>query len=613
MKKSLFMMILIMIVSFSYGQDKVYAPVLVSPADNATNLVVDPLLDWTAVAGAQIYELQYDTDMAFTNPDKIYTTFSAANAQELKYFTEYYWRVRAIGNPGDTSSWSDVRSLKTIETLTLNFPVDVITPNNTVISVTTLSDSILVNITPPNTDYIITDPDSSIMFQYLSDTWTIKIIDNNTVAFMTSLGDTLLLSPPDTTFTVQVSDYTSLITLFLPNETIEFIPADTLKYTHSIFPIFKWQKISGSTNYIVQIDTSAGFTSPYLKTITTADQDTVSAPLDLFGQEFYYRAAAFHSRDTSAWADVNFFSTMQMPVLEKPMPGGLGDPNLNVTPVVELQWNAIAGSVEFEYEYSTDSTFATSTIIHVPYLAYSIENPNDPLTRKGIVKTNADIFPYGETIYWRARSYSVLDTSMWSAHFWLTTIEKVVINSPADGAIDVSLTPSLSWKIINGSAEYQVQLSEFSDFSSLMIDSVMLHPVSGDNLTMNVYPALQNNMTYYWRVKAMSINDVSEWNEVSFTTITDVSVSPFNLEQNFSFYPNPSNGKLNIDINIGQSQDYVVEISNVIGQTVLTRSGMLNSGHNLIHMNLSELQNGIYYLSFSVDNQKLTRKLILSK
>lgn len=613
MKKSLFVMLLVMIVSLTYGQDKVYAPVLVSPADNATNLVVDPLLDWSSVAGAQIYELQYDTDILFTNPDKIFTSYSAANAQELKYFTVYYWRVRAIGNPGDTSAWSVVRSLKTLEKLNLILPKDVITNNNTVIGITTTSDTIKVNITPPNTNYLITDPDSSIMIQYPGYNMTVTIVDNNTVSFITDLGDTVVLSPPDTTFSVVVANYTSPVSLILPNNTFNFLPADTAKYTHNIFPIFKWQKISGSTNYIVQIDTTATFSSPFLQTITTSDTDTVYSYLNYYGQEYYYRASAFHSRDTSAWSDMNFFSTMQKPVLEKPLPGGLGDPNLNVTPIVELQWNAIAGSNHFDYEYTLDSTFSTAIMVNVPYFAYSVENPNDPLTRKGLVKINADVFPYGEKIFWRARSMSDTDTSLWSEPFWLTTIAKVIINSPADGSTDVSLTPTLNWKKINGSLEYQVQLSKFSDYSVLLEDSLLQHPQTGDNLTFVVYPALEGNTNYYWRARAISINDISEWQEVSFKTMTGVSISAFNLENNFSFYPNPTSGKLNIDVKFDRNSEYNVEISNVIGQVVFSKSGILNAGDNKINMNLNEFENGIYFLTFSVDSQKLTKKLILSK
>lgn len=604
---------MVMIVLISYGQDKVFAPALVSPADNATNQVVNVIMDWTAVAGAQLYELQYDTDVLFTNPDKIFTTFSAANAQELKYFTVYYWRVRAIGNPGDTSAWSGSRSLKTVEKLNLILPKDVVTPNNTVIGITTTSDTIQVNITPPNTNYLVTSPDSSISIQYPGYNMTLTIVDNNTISFINDLGDTLLLSPPDTTFSVIVANYSSPVSLILPNNTFNFNPADTAKYSFNIFPIFRWQKISGSTNYLVQIDTTAGFNSPYLKTITTADKDTVIRHLDYYGQGYYYRVSAFHSRDTSAWSEMNYFSTMQKPVLERPLPDGIGNPNLNVTPIVELQWNAIAGSTGFDYEYSVDSTFATSHLVHVPYFAYTLENPDDPITRKGLVKTNADVFPYGETIFWRARSISDSDTSLWSDPFWLTTIPTVIINSPANGATDVSLTPTLNFRKINGSEEYQVQLSKFSDFSEMLKDSIMPHPQTVENLTLAVFPALEGNTNYYWRARAISVNDISDWNEVTFKTMSDVSISSFSLENNFSFYPNPTTGKLYIEVSIGKSSDYNVEISNVIGQVVTSRSGILNPGENKINMNLTEFENGIYFLTFSVENQKLTKKLILSK
>jgi hypothetical protein len=520
MKKSLFTTLIVFIFALTYGQDKVYTPIPLLPVNNAVDQMVKPLLDWTAIAGAQTYELQYDTDVNFSNPAIVTTGLSAAYLIELNYFTQYYWRVRAIGSaPSDVSSWSTVWSFTTKDKPNLVLPKDVISA------------------TPP---------------------------------------------------------------------------FDTLKYTYDISTFFKWQKILGSSDYIIEVDTDLSFPSPL--EFSTADVDSTIIDLEYYGQGYYYRIKALHSQDTSFWSDINFFSTKQKPVLEQPNPSQTSAPHLNVSPIRELQWDGILGSEQFQYEYSVDSTFATSTIIDVPFSALTILNPNNIFARKAQIRMPADTLPYGEKIFWRARSLSASDTSMWSEPFWLTTIATVNLSAPLSGAVNVNVTPVMTWSRIAGSLEYQLQISKQSDFSDIVRDTIIPHPTgSGNNVSITLFPKLDGNTLYYWRVRAISSRDISAWQQSSFTTQSEASIPSFNPESSFNFYPNPTTGKLNIEIQVPQTNTYKIEISNIIGQIITEKTGTLNSGENKINMNINEFDNGIYFLTFHIDKQKITKKVILSK
>jgi photosystem II stability/assembly factor-like uncharacterized protein len=91
-----------------------------SPVPGATGVPVKPLFQWTAVVGAEAYELLVATDASMENP-VIARTGEAAltgNAWQcdvaLDYATTYYWKVRAI-SAVTSSVWSTLGIFTTEE------------------------------------------------------------------------------------------------------------------------------------------------------------------------------------------------------------------------------------------------------------------------------------------------------------------------------------------------------------------------------------------------------------------------------------------------------------------------------------------------------------------
>lgn len=85
------------------------APVLSSPADNATNISIDTTLIWSAPSGATTYRLQLSTvsDFSMTAIDQGGLSATSFQVSGLANETRYYWRVNA-SNAGGTSPWSTV-------------------------------------------------------------------------------------------------------------------------------------------------------------------------------------------------------------------------------------------------------------------------------------------------------------------------------------------------------------------------------------------------------------------------------------------------------------------------------------------------------------------------
>jgi subtilisin family serine protease len=80
------------------------APVPVLPVDNAGNVSLHPLLNWSQISDADEYLVQVARDPAFT--DVVYTTTTTATTHtvvsQLDYATRYYWRVSATNPCGDS-------------------------------------------------------------------------------------------------------------------------------------------------------------------------------------------------------------------------------------------------------------------------------------------------------------------------------------------------------------------------------------------------------------------------------------------------------------------------------------------------------------------------------
>jgi hypothetical protein len=83
-------------------------PILLSPANNLTNVSCLPVLAWQAVTGATSYHLQVASDNTFTSilVDQAGIDSTTFQAGWVDASTVYYWRVRASNATG-TSAWSD--------------------------------------------------------------------------------------------------------------------------------------------------------------------------------------------------------------------------------------------------------------------------------------------------------------------------------------------------------------------------------------------------------------------------------------------------------------------------------------------------------------------------
>lgn len=107
--------------SLGFTTPAVIAPELLSPEAGDNDMPPQPVFQWSAISGAEKYELQVATNIAFTSPaisktgENALPTTAWQSDVTLNHGTTYYWKVRAI-SANTSSSWSAVGAF-TIEPL----------------------------------------------------------------------------------------------------------------------------------------------------------------------------------------------------------------------------------------------------------------------------------------------------------------------------------------------------------------------------------------------------------------------------------------------------------------------------------------------------------------
>ena len=126
-----------------------------------------------------------------------------------------------------------------------------------------------------------------------------------------------------------------------------------------------------------------------------------------------------------------------------------------------------------------------------------------------------------------------------------------------------------------------------------------------DNLTEGV--------TYFARAYATNSAGTAYGNCVEFTATSSSGIELAEFDHDFKIYPNPANAMAKFSFRVKSSESMTLTIINLKGQVTYQYDlGILPQGANLVELNLSELQSGIYNCQLAANgNVKATRKLVI--
>lgn len=144
---------------------------------------------------------------------------------------------------------------------------------------------------------------------------------------------------------------------------------------------------------------------------------------------------------------------------------------------------------------------------------------------------------WGETYYWRARANDGTSTSLYvQAEFTLNPIPGIpTINSPADGTVDVPLTPVPALRVNNASdpngdnLTYSFDIADDVNYNNILASVSGLAQGGGGTTSWTPNISLTANTTYYWRARVNDGCNFGAYAEAAFSTITNLPPETFDL------------------------------------------------------------------------------------
>jgi uncharacterized repeat protein (TIGR01451 family) len=550
------------------------APLLVTPANGATNQSVSPALLWNTSGTAANYDLQVATDTGFTQrviPDDTTLTDTFKNVTGLLNSTTYYWRVRAK-NVGGWSNWSNRWSFATI--ITAPIAPLLVTPANGATN-QPVSPILFWNTSITATNYDL---------QIAADTGFVqKVIPDDTTLTDTSKFVVGLLNNSTYYWRVRAktiggwsgwSSRWSFTTIIAPPiAPLLVTPANGATNEPVSLTLF-WNTSGTATNYDLQLATDTGFTQKVIPDDTTLTDTFKNVNGLLNSTTYYWRVRAKNVGGWSNWSNRRSFTTIMTtpiaPVLASPLNGAINQP---VSPVV--LWNTSNSATNYDLQLATDTGFTQRVIPDDTTLTDTVKNVT------GLLNST--------TYYWRVRAKNAGGWSNWSARWSFTTIIAApiapILVTPLNGSTNQPVSPMLFWNTSSMATNYDLQIATDTGFVQRVVPDDTTLTDTFKNVT-----GLLNSTTYYWRVRAKNAGGWSNWSaRWSFSTIiavppTSVLITPLtnSIDQPTSmiFQWNHAFSALSYDLQVATDTGFtqkVIPDDTTLADTVKSVDGLLNN------------------------------------
>jgi hypothetical protein len=175
--------------------------------------------------------------------------------------------------------------------------------------------------------------------------------------------------------------------------------------------------------------------------------------------------------------------------------------------IATLAWNAVPGATEYTWRISTTADMVSGEMIPSvsTTMTTSVFLPN-----AGVTLVN------GQTYYVTVQVTAPYHSKVSPVTKFMTKLttlgSNLTLNAPAAGANISATNPTFSWAAVANAVSYEFKLSDKPDFSTT-VDSVT-------GLNSTVYTTgvnLEVGKTYYWQVRAVNGDIVSDWAQSTFT------------------------------------------------------------------------------------------------
>jgi hypothetical protein len=309
---------------------------------------------------------------------------------------------------------------------------------------------------------------------------------------------------------------------------------------------FSWTSAKRAELYELQISYDEEFDYAW-ESVVQLDTSHILVGKLTQNLEYFWRVRAKNHEAVGEWSEVRSFMTkLSTPELISP-----SNQEVNVPVYANLLWNSSEGANQYLIQVSQLSDF--SEIDHE--WTTSDTNTISPLLG-------------GRTKYfWRVKASNEISTSNWSLVWSFETVfGPPNLISPTNESIGIDVSAMYLWEKATEVSSYDIQVSEFIDFSVLIMDSSY---ISTSSVLSNL---LEYDKTYYWRVRSRNDEVVSEWSLIwKFRTAYQpvVLISPednsVNVTINSDFVWQEHASQNFYEIEVAKSEDFS---NNVIFETI---------------------------------------------
>lgn len=270
--------------------------------------------------------------------------------------------------------------------------------------------------------------------------------------------------------------------------------------TVPVSPTLAWASDSSAQTYRLQVSTSSNFSSLAFEDSGLVAPSKTVGPLST-NTTYYWRVSAKNAGGADAFSSSSSFVTYppipSIPTLVTPA----ADANA-ISASAVIRWRKAADAVQYRLQVALDSGFAT-LVLHDSTLT------DTSRTASGMA--------YNTNHYWRVQARNKAGAGAWSVTRKFTTLAPPpapILNTPAHEALGVGDSPTLSWNAAANAANYRLQLSTNSGFSTFVV-----HDSTLTGLGRAVGP-LTPKTTYYWRVQARNAAGAGAFSDIwTFTSV----------------------------------------------------------------------------------------------
>jgi len=546
-------------------------PQLYYPMDKSENVEINPIFRWKEYSRQVKYQLQISKISDFTLiiiDTLIYDPYYMV--RELKANTTFFWRVRSIDNQYH-SSWSPYFWFKT--------------GNNNIVQEPML-------IVPKNGIFV----DFPVKFMWTpsvgSFKYRIQISENSNftalvVDFQTIYPEFILQTNlPKEYYYWRVKTYTTydsskwsdtwLFKPYNPNRKISLLSPPNGELQVKTSDTLRWEQILGADYYILDIATDEDFSDMVITNLKLQNNYYVFSNFSK-GKKYFWRVKCNIKDRENIWSNVWSFTIETNKILVTPSPISPKNNIVGFEIDGKFEWESIPQARYYRLFIAKDTLFdqiVLSIVTSNNY--YNLQTPLD----------------YSEKYYWKVSALSEFANSKWSKFFALTTeLQSPEIIYPQLNQVNLNSITEFTWKEVKDYKYFHLQISKDKDFHYLVY--------SINNIqTTKLQLKLEEDQTYYARIKAINYENQSRWSQpIVFSTGNSiVSVGELSNEKG-KVFPNPVESVLFID-NYKNQEIILLDLQG-------NKIEIKKIGNNL---NLENLSKGLYFLKIGDEIYKIIKE-----